>query len=65
VDVKLGQLEHDKSGIMSVGMKFMRITAKCTWQDYKTNEDILSELEINQLVKKSHMYRNQWVQHFK
>jgi len=23
-----------------------------TWQDYKTNEDILSELEINPVVKK-------------
>jgi hypothetical protein len=27
-------------------MKFMRRTAKYTWQDYKTNEDILSELKI-------------------
>jgi len=26
-------------------MKFMRRTAKYRWQDYKTNEDILSELK--------------------
>jgi hypothetical protein len=29
-------------------MIFMRRTAKYTWQDYNTNEDILSELK-NQL----------------
>jgi len=32
-------------------MKFMR-TAKYTWQEYKTIEDILSELKINPVVKK-------------
>ena len=31
-------------------MKFMR-TAKYGWQDYKTNEDILSELIINPAVQ--------------
>jgi hypothetical protein len=39
-------------------MKFMRRTAKYTWQDYKTNEDILSELEINPIEKKIQNYRN-------
>ena len=29
----------------------MRRTTKYTWQDHKTNEDILSELEINPVVK--------------
>ena len=41
-------------------MDFMR-TAKYTWQDYKTNEDILSELKINSVVKKIQNYRNVWV----
>jgi hypothetical protein len=27
-------------------------TAKYTWQDYKTNEDMLSEIKINPIVKK-------------
>ena len=36
---------------MSVEMEFMR-TAKYTWQDYKTNEDILSELKINSVERK-------------
>jgi hypothetical protein len=40
----------------------MRRTAKCTWQDYRTNEDILSELKINPLVKKIQTYRNMWIQ---
>jgi len=47
---------------MSVEIKFMRRTAKYTWQDYKTNEDILSELKINPVVKKINMYRNKWIQ---
>jgi hypothetical protein len=38
-------------------------TAKCTWQDYKTNEDNLSELKINPTVKTIQNYRNKWVQH--
>ena len=33
-------------------MKFMT-TAKYTWQDYESNEDILSELKINSLVKEN------------
>jgi hypothetical protein len=33
-------------------MKYMRNMAKYTWQDYRTNEDILSELKINPAVKK-------------
>jgi len=61
--VKLRQIEDDKSGIMLIEMKFVRRTAKYTWQDYKTNEDILSELRINPVVKKLHTYRNKWIQH--
>jgi hypothetical protein len=44
-------------------MKFMRRTAKYKWQDYKTNDDILSALTINPVVKKIQNYRNQWIQH--
>ena len=36
----------------------MRITAKYKWQDYKTSEDILSELKINPVVNKVQNYRN-------
>jgi hypothetical protein len=32
-------------------MKFMK-TAKCTWMDYKRNEDILKELKRDQYWKK-------------
>jgi hypothetical protein len=38
--------ERDKARITQAEMKFMRRTAKYTSQDYKTNEDILSELKI-------------------
>jgi len=55
--------EQDKSRITSAGMKCMKRSAKYTWQDYKTNEDILTELKINPVVKKIHNYRHKWVQH--
>jgi hypothetical protein len=41
----------------------MRRTAKYTWHNYKTNEDILSELKINPGVKNIQNYRNKWIQH--
>jgi len=40
----------------------MRRTAKYTWHDYKTIEDILSELKINPGVKKIQNYSNKWIQ---
>jgi len=42
--------EHYKYRITLAEMKFMRITAKYTWQDYETNEDVLSKLQINPIV---------------
>jgi hypothetical protein len=41
----------------------MRRMAKYTytWQDYKTNENILSELKINPVVKKIPNYINKWI----
>jgi hypothetical protein len=41
--------ERDKSRIKSGEMKFMRRRTKYTRQDYKTNEDILSEFKIKQV----------------
>jgi hypothetical protein len=49
--------EHDKSR-MSMEMKFKRRMAKYTWQDYKNDEDILSEIKINPVVRKIQNYRN-------
>jgi len=46
-----------------VATKFMRRTAKYTCQDFETNEDILSELKINPVVKKIKNYRNKCIQH--
>jgi hypothetical protein len=55
--------EKDKYRITSKERKFMRRRAKYTWQDYETNEDILSELKINPVVKKIQNHRNKWIQH--
>ena len=45
-------IEKNKSRITSAEMEFMGRTAKHTWQDYKTNKDVLSEFKINPVVKK-------------
>ena len=42
-------------------MKFMGRMAQYTWQDYKTNDDILSELKIKRGVKEIQNYSNEWV----
>jgi len=55
--------EQDISWITSAGVKFMRRAAKNTWQDLKTNEDILSELIVYPVVKKIQNCRNKWLQH--
>jgi hypothetical protein len=44
-------------------MRLMRRTAKYTWQGYRTDEDILSGLEINPVVKKIQSHRNKWIRH--
>lgn len=36
--------EEDKNRITASEMKFIRITAKYAWMDYKGNEDVLNEL---------------------
>jgi hypothetical protein len=55
--------EQDNSRITSAEMKFMDRTAQYTWQDYKTNDDILSELKIKRVVKEIQNYRNEWIQY--
>ena len=52
--------EQDKSR-MSEEIIFNGRMAKYTRQEYKTNEDILSELKINPVVKKIQNYRNKWM----
>jgi len=54
--------EQDKS-TMSAATTFKRRKAKYTWWDFEINEDILSELKINPVVKKIKNYRNTWIQH--
>jgi len=43
---------QDKYRITSAEIEFMTNTAQYTRQDYKTSEDMLSELKINPFVKK-------------
>jgi hypothetical protein len=42
---------------MSAKMKFIWRTVNYSWQDYKTDDDILSELKINPVAKKMQNYR--------
>ena len=43
------------------GNKILRRMTKYTWQDYKTNEDIWSELNINPVAKIRQNYRNKLI----
>ena len=54
--------QRDKYRITSAEMKFMR-TAKYTWQDSTSSEDVLPEIKISSVVKKIQNYRNKWAQH--
>jgi hypothetical protein len=45
--------EQDKYRITTAEMKFVGRRAKYTWQDYRTNGDILSELKIKKKQKAS------------
>jgi hypothetical protein len=54
--VKLAMRGQNECRITSAEMKFERRKAKYTWKDYKTNEDILSELKINPVLKKCQNY---------
>ena len=55
-------IEKDKSTIKSGKTKFMRRRANYTWQNYKTNEGIVSELKINPGVQKIQNHVNKWIQ---
>jgi hypothetical protein len=46
-----------KSRLTSTEIKLTRRTAKYTWQEFKTNEDILTELNINPVVNNIQNYR--------
>jgi hypothetical protein len=43
-------------------MRFMRKTAKYTWRDHKTMEEILNEL-LTSILDKITSYKSDWVQH--
>jgi hypothetical protein len=45
---------------MSTEMTFIMRTGKCAWQDYKANDDILSEIKINPVVKKIQNHINRY-----
>jgi hypothetical protein len=41
----------------------MRITARYTWTDHKTNTDIAKELNITPGLDKIQNYKRKWIQH--
>ena len=42
---------------------YMRITARYTWKDFKTNTQITKELKITQILDKLLGYKRNWIQH--
>jgi hypothetical protein len=57
--------EQDKSRITAAEMKFMRKTAKYTWQDHRRDQDITEELKMQPVMEKINNYKNNWIQHFR
>jgi hypothetical protein len=55
--------EQDNSRITAAEMKFMRKTAKYTWQDHRRDQDVTEELQIRPVVEKINNYKNKWIQH--
>jgi hypothetical protein len=49
--------EQDKSRITAAEMKFMRTTAKYTWQDHERNQEITEELKIQPVMEKTNITR--------
>jgi hypothetical protein len=45
-------------------MRFMRNTAKYTrtWRDHKTNEKVLTELNVTSILEKIASYKSDWIQ---
>jgi len=53
----------DARRITAAEMKYMRITAGCTWTDYKTNARIAKELKITPFLDKLQEYKRSCIQH--
>jgi hypothetical protein len=53
----------DKSRPTAVEMRLVRKTAKCTWRDHKTNEEILNELKVTSILDNFTSYKSDWTQH--
>ena len=44
-------------------MRYMRITARHTWTDYKRNTGFAKELNMTPVLAKMKGYRTNWLQH--
>jgi hypothetical protein len=56
---------RDARRLTAAEMKYMRRTARHTWTDYKTNKEMVEELNITPLSVKIQDYRRNWLQHIK
>ena len=54
---------RDARRITAEERKYMRITARYTWTDYKTNTQITKELKITPILDKLQEYKRNWIQH--
>jgi hypothetical protein len=63
-DAKLGNIQLGNRINPGYQRKWNLWEGQYTWQDNKTNQYILLEVKINQVVKKIKNYGNKWIQHF-
>jgi hypothetical protein len=48
---------RDSIRITAAEMKYIRITARCTWTDHKTNTEIAKDLNITPVLDKIQDYK--------
>jgi hypothetical protein len=52
-----------RSRLIAAEMRFVRKTAKYTWRDHKTNEEILNELKVTSILDNFTNYKSDCTQH--
>ena len=54
---------RDIRRITAAEKKYMRKTVEYSWTDYKTNTEIVKQLNITSVLDKIQEYRRNWLQH--
>jgi DNA-binding CsgD family transcriptional regulator len=54
---------RDTTRITAAEIIYMRITARHTWTEHKTNTEVAKKLNITPVLDKIQNYKRNWIQH--